>query len=166
MRNFRLPIIFVIGYAFLFLFRTDMGRAALLNASSYFMEMLLIMPPVFILMGLFAVWVPGEAIKKYLGKKSGLKGMILAFFLGTLPTGPLYAAFPVARGLYFKGISVLNLIIFLNTWAALKIPQLLVEVRFLGVSFTLMRFLLTVIFTVIMGIIIEKLNPEIPGYHS
>ena len=39
--------------------------------------MLMIVPPIFILIGLFDVWIPRETIIKLMGEKSGDKGMTL-----------------------------------------------------------------------------------------
>lgn len=44
------------------------SRAVYDVSLSYLQEMALIIPPVFILMGLFEVWVPKSFIQKYMGK--------------------------------------------------------------------------------------------------
>ena len=49
------------------------------------------------------------------------------------------------------------MVIFLGSWAALKIPQLMVEVEFLGIGFTLLRFVLTVTALVLEGALMEVL---------
>lgn len=120
-------------------------------------EMLLILPAVMVLMGLFTVWVPKEMVVKYLGKTAGIKGIFLATIFGALPTGPLYVAFPMAAALITKGARVSNVIIFLSSWACIKIPQELVEIQFLGLKFMAARLILTIIFVVTMGISIERL---------
>jgi len=76
--------------------------------------------------------------------------------MGSLPTGPLYVAFPMASALLKKGAKVSNIIIFLSAWACIKIPQELVELQFLGAKFMASRLLLTVIFVIIMGLFVEK----------
>lgn len=121
----------------------------------YFLEMILILPAVLVIMGLFSVWVSDETIIKYLGKSSGLKGIFIALFLGMLPTGPLYVAFPIAASLIKKGARVSNIIIFLSAWACIKLPQELVELEFLGFNFMITRLILTIIFVIIMGLSIE-----------
>jgi len=123
----------------------------------YFIEMMLILPAVMIILGLFAVWVSKETVVKYLGKTSGLKGIILAIILGALPTGPLYIAFPIAVTLLKKGAKISNIVIFLSSWACIKIPQEMVELQFLGPKFMLLRLSLTIIFVIIMAVIIEKI---------
>ena len=121
----------------------------------YFMEMLLILPPVFILMGLFQAWVSRGFIEKHLGAESGIKGMLLSLVFGTLPTGPLYVAFPIALALRQKGARVLNITIFLGAWAASKLPQVIVEIKFLGLEFTLFLQLLTVLSVFMIGMLME-----------
>lgn len=126
------------------------------NTWGYLIEMILILIPVAVLMGLFEVWVPKQLIGKYLGRGSGWKGIGLSLLFGTAPTGPLYVAFPIAATLLGKGASPLNVVVFLNTWAAIKIPQLLVEARFLGPSFMLLRLVLTVPSAIVMGWLIQR----------
>jgi uncharacterized membrane protein YraQ (UPF0718 family) len=123
----------------------------------FFIEMMLILPAVMVILGLFAVFVTKETIAKYLGKTSGIKGIILAIILGALPTGPLYVAFPMAAALHKKGAKISNIIVFLSAWACIKLPQEMVELQFLGVEFMLLRLSLTIIFVIIMGISIEKI---------
>ena len=123
----------------------------------FFIEMVWILPAVMVLMGLFAVWVSKETVVKYLGKTSGIKGIFLAIFFGALPTGPLYVAFPVAAVLIKKGAKISNIIIFLSAWACIKIPQEMVELKFLGLKFMALRLILTIIFVIIMGLSVEKI---------
>ncbi|RKY83084.1 hypothetical protein DRQ09_10600, partial [candidate division KSB1 bacterium] len=123
----------------------------------FFIEMIWILPAVMILIGLFAVWVSKEMVVKYIGKASGIKGISFALIFGALPTGPLYIAFPMAQALIKKGASISNIVIFLSAWACIKIPQEIVELQFLGIKFMLSRLILTIIFVILMGIIIEKI---------
>jgi len=66
-------------------------------------------------------------------------------------------AFPVAAVLIKKGAKISNIIIFLSAWACIKIPQEMVELKFLGLKFMALRLILTIIFVVIMGLSIEKI---------
>ena len=121
------------------------------------MEMFWILPAVMLLIGLFTVWVPKEMIEKLMGKASGIGGIGLSLLLGSLPTGPLYVAFPIAAALIKKGASVSNMIIFLSAWACIKIPQEMVELQFLGVKFMALRLGLTIFFVIFMGLFIEQM---------
>ena len=116
------------------------GRIAGKATWAYVREMLFIFPAVLVAMGLFMVWVNRQTVMKYLGDTSGPGGLLLAIALGTLPTGPLYVAFPLALMLIKKGARVANVTAFLCSWAAMSIPAELMEFRFLGWRFTLLRF--------------------------
>jgi len=123
----------------------------------YAKEMIMIFPAVIIIMGLADIWVPTNLVKKHLGNKSGLRGKILAIFLGTMPTGPMYIAFPIAAELLRKKASLSNIIIFLGVWASLKIPQLGIEIQFIGLKFSALRFIFTLISIIIIALIMEKI---------
>lgn len=127
------------------------------TAQEYFIEMMVILPAVMVIMGLFTVFISDETVVKHLGKTSGIKGIALSILIGTLPTGPLYIAFPMAATLLKKGASVSNIIVFLSAWACIKIPQEMVELQFLGGEFMFLRLILTVIFVILMGVIIERI---------
>jgi len=127
------------------------------SSTDYFLEMMMILPGVMVIMGLFNVFISKEQIVKYFGKAAGVKGIGLAILFGSVPTGPLYIAFPLAASLLKKGARVSNIIIFLTAWACIKLPQELVEWKFLGLEFTVLRLLLTITFAIVMGLIIEKI---------
>lgn len=148
--------IIIIFIAILFIFPQN-RESIIENTNNYFLEMVLILPSVMILMGLFNVWISKKAVTNYLGRKSGLKGSLISVFLGALPTGPLYVAFPLASLMIKKGASFSNIVVFLSAWACLKIPQEIVELQFLGWKFMILRWSLTVILVIIMGKIIEKI---------
>ncbi|MGM0432974.1 MAG: permease [Spirochaetota bacterium] len=157
LRRFMAPIVILLVYLALGIWLPEAGQRSAEQAGSYLKEMVLIMPPVFLLMGLIETWIPKSSIQKWLGKGSGIKGLLLSLLLGTLPTGPLYVAFPMAGTLLHKGASIRNMVLFLGSWAALKIPQLMVEVTFLGVAFTALRFVLTLASLIAIGLAMEVL---------
>lgn len=124
--------------------------------TSYLFEMMLILPAVMVIMGLFSVFVSDDAVIKYLGRSSGKRGFFTALFFGSLPTGPLYIAFPMASAMLSKGARISNIVVFLSAWACIKMPQELVELQFLGPEFMLARLILTIIFVGLMGMVIER----------
>lgn len=157
LKQFRTPILLGIIYLILMIWLPGTAQKTIAVTVSYAKEMAIIMPAVFLLMGLIEIWIPGDKIQKWLGASSGIKGIFISFLMGTLPTGPLYVAFPLAASLLQKGASITNTVIFLGSWAALKIPQLLVEIKFMGVTFTIVRFMLTLSIVIVMGIIMDAL---------
>jgi len=154
--DYRWVLIIALADLLVWVFWPAQAAPVIRNTWDYLVEMVVILVPVAVLMGLFEVWVPKQLIGKYLGCESGWKGVLLALLFGTAPTGPLYVAFPIAAMLLKKGASPLNVIILLDAWAAIKIPQLLIEARFLGPSFMLVRLALTVPSAILMGWLIQK----------
>jgi uncharacterized membrane protein YraQ (UPF0718 family) len=162
LKKFKLPIGVAILFISLFIFAPDMATRSSKVTWEYFLEMAFILPPVFILMGLMEVWIPNDNIQKWLGDDSGLRGGVLSLALGSLPTGPLYVAFPLTASLLHKGASITNVVIFLGSWAALKIPQLMIEVKFLGLNFAIVRFVLTTFALIMMGLFMKAVLKRHP----
>ncbi len=150
-------ILIVLSYAVIFLIKPKMGFQAIENSGYYIKEMLMIMPVIFILTTLLDTWVPKETIMKYLGKESYFKGVFLSFALGAISAGPVYAAFPICIMLHKKGATIRNIVIILSSWAVIKIPMLLNEMKFLGPKFMIVRWMLTVIAILIFSWIASKI---------
>ncbi len=119
-------------------------------------EMLFVVPPIFVLLGLLDVWVPRETMIKYMGEHSGLKGVLLAILLGSAAAGPLYGAFPVAAVFMKKGVKFSNIMIFMGAWSTTKIPMLLFEMASLGAKFTFTRLLIDILGIFIIALILSK----------
>ena len=76
---------------------------------------------------------------RFMGEGSGVKGVLLAIFLGSAAAGPLYGAFPVAAVFVKKGVALRNVFIFLGAWSTTKVPMFLFELSALGARFALTR---------------------------
>jgi uncharacterized membrane protein YraQ (UPF0718 family) len=124
-------------------------------------EILAIVPPVLILIGLFDAWVPKEVVEQGLGPTSGLRGVLFAVLLGTGAAGPLYAAFPIGISLREKGARTANLVIFLGAWATIKIPMLMMESAFLGTRFAMLRLAMTLPGIIACGFAMEFLDSKL-----
>lgn len=123
------------------------------NSVYYLIEMLQVLPVIFLLIVVIEALVPKEMILRGFGEKSGFKGNLLALLLGSISAGPIYAAFPISKTLLGKGASISNIVIILSTWAVIKVPMLANEAKFLGVNFMIVRWVLTVIAIFVMAYI-------------
>jgi len=141
----------LLAYLGLMIFDRNLALFSVKNSQYYLKEMITIMPPIFILTALLDLWVPKETILKYLGTGSKIKGIFLSFLLGGISAGPIYAAFPVCVMLHKKGASIRNIVIILSSWAVIKVPMLLNEVKFLGFQFMIVRWVLTVIAIIVFS---------------
>jgi uncharacterized membrane protein YraQ (UPF0718 family) len=122
--------------------------------------MFLVVPPIFLLLGLLDAWVPRETLMKYMGEGSGLKGRAIAFALGSAAAGPLYGAFPVAAVLMKKGASFSNILIFIGAWSTTKIPMLLFEMKALGPRFALARLAIDIPGIILIAVVLKGLIPR------
>jgi len=149
------PIVFLILIGLSYLFDFAAGEKIGINFWMFFKEMILFLPLMFILIGLFDVWVPRERIEKHIGQESGLKGTGLVILLATLQAGPLYGAFPFAYILWKKGCSIRNVFIYLGAFSTIKIPMITFEIGFLGLKFSLLRTLITLPVFILIGYLME-----------
>lgn len=153
--KFLLPAVILLAYAGLAVWAPEAAQRSVKVTWDYVLEILVIIPPVFLLMGLLEVWISKDMVQQWLGTGSGVKGAVISVLMGTLPAGPVYIGFPMAAGLIRKGASIANMVLFLGAWAALKIPQLITEIQFLGLKFALVRFVLTLAALILTGLVME-----------
>lgn len=149
------------GLFILFLLVLPVYQAKAIETISFQAKIiLLVIPPIFVLLGLLDVWVPREQMMRFMGPGSGLKGVTLAFLLGSFAAGPLYAAFPVAAILMKKGASFINILIFIGAWSTTKVPMLLFECSALGTRFALSRLAIDIVGIILIALAIQALLPE------
>ena len=141
-------------------FYSDLGVKSLEISLDSFIDLILFIPPIFVLLGLFDIWVPKETIVKLMGEKSGVTGISLALFLGSFAAGPLYAAFPVSKVLIAKGCKLSNVLIFVCAWATLKIPMLLFEASAMGWPFMLTRLAINIPGIILIAYLANLLIPD------
>ena len=123
---------------------------------SFFKEMILFLPIMFIFIGLGDVWISKEKVSKHIGKNSGIKGIIYVILLSMAQAGPLYGAFPVTYLLWKKGASIRNIYIYIGAFCTIKIPMITFEIGFLGWKFSLLRTLLSIPIIILIAVIMEK----------
>ncbi|TCJ01177.1 permease [Cytobacillus praedii] len=124
------------------------------------LDMLFLLPPIFILVGLLDQWVTKETLIRYMGEKSGIYGVFFTLLLGTIAAGPLYIAFPIAILLLKKGASVRYIVFFLGAWSTVKLPVLLYEFTSFGLKFTLIHICFALVFYYLTGILFEKMYSQ------
>lgn len=144
LKRYKFFMITVLILCIMTIINKRLGMKAMQVTGYSIKEMILVIPPVFILLGLLDIWVPRETMMKYMGEDSGIKGIILAIILGSAAAGPLYGAFPIAGVFMKKGVKFSNVLIFIGAWSTTKIPMFLFEMSALGVSFAITRLLVDI----------------------
>jgi len=112
-----------------------MGR----NFLEFLVQMLRILPCVFILIGLFEVWVKTDTVERHLGHDSGPISYLWAVLLAGTTVGGLHVALPVAHALYTKRARLGVVLAFVTACGICRVPMTLFEASFLGWRFSLVR---------------------------
>ncbi|MFW5687161.1 MAG: permease [Halanaerobium sp.] len=160
LKDYWLFILFAIFMTAGFILDLNTAQGIFDNFYSFFITMVKFLPAVFLLIGLFEVWVDKETIEKHLGEESGLLSYLWAIVLASTTVGGLYVAFPVAAALYRKGASPRIIFSYIGTAAICRIPMTLFEASYVGVSFTAIRWGISIPLVIISSIILEKIFSE------
>ena len=155
LNRYKFVLFFTFILIFLLIFYNDLGINTFNNAKSSFLQMISVLPPIMLLLGLMDEWVSRESMMKYMGEDSSILGIILSIALAAFAAGPMYAAFPFTAVLIKKGVKFSNIIIFMNSWCVIKISTLLFEIGALGYKFTFLRLLIDIPGVILMGYIVD-----------
>lgn len=111
------------------------------------------LPLGFALGGLIQVMVPRTIIARWLGPTSGVKGILIGSYAGTLFSGAPYVMLPVVASLYLAGAGPGPVIALLTGQALLGIQNLIVwQIPFLGLWLPLSKYIACLIITPIAGL--------------
>lgn len=117
----------------------------------------------FCLAGLVEVLVPKELLVKWMGKESGMQGILIGWLVGLLMPGGPYIVFPVAATLLKDGIGVGPLLTFITAKLLLSPIRLFTwEAPFLGWAFVTARTVPSLLLPPIVGIIGQRLYALFP----
>ena len=115
----------------------------------------------FVVAGLMQVLIPKELFSTWLGDQAGLKGIFIASLAGGLTPGGPYVLLPIAAALYRAGVGIGPMVAFLTGWSLWAAGRLPYEIGLLGPRLTLIRFVSTLIFPPIAGMIAQLLFQRI-----
>ncbi|WDV46851.1 permease [Clostridiaceae bacterium M8S5] len=151
--------LFIIYIAFIIaslVFSYDPGIQIGKNFYIFALDMIKVLPFAFVLIGLFEVWVKRETIEKHLGESSGIEGYIWAILLSTTTVGGIFTTLPLAHALYKKGARLNVVITYLGAASVCRIPMTVFEISFIGLKFSIIRWLVSLPLVILIAIFIEK----------
>lgn len=155
LNRYKFFLITLIILILVLIFKNHTGIKALTIANDSLFQMLSVLPPIMVLLGLIDEWISRESMMKYMGEDSGILGVALVMLFAAFAAGPMYAAFPFTAVLIKKGVKFSNVIIFMNAWCVIKISTLLFEISSLGYKFTFYRFIIDFIGVIVMGYLVN-----------
>lgn len=153
--RYKFFLILLVALILVIIFERSTGIKALNSTKDSFLQMLSVLPPIMVLLGLMDEWVSRESMMKYMGDDSGIMGIAIAITFAAFAAGPMYAAFPFIAVLLKKGVKFTNVIIFMNAWCVIKISTLLFEISSLGYKFTFYRLLIDFVGVIVMGYLVN-----------
>ena len=111
----------------------------------------------FIIAGIIPLLVPHEAISRWVGAESGLRGIFIGTIVGGLLPGGPYVSMPMAAGLLRVGAGVGTMVALLTSWSLWAVSRMPMEIGILGWKFWLIRLACTFFFPPIAGLIANAL---------
>lgn len=111
----------------------------------------------FILAGFIQALIPREAINRWIGKESGLKGIFIGCLAGSLVPGGPYTSFPIVASLVKTGASIGTVVSFITAWSLWAFTRLPIEIAAVGFKLAFVRLASTFIFPPLAGIIAQFL---------
>lgn len=155
LNRYKFFLITLIILILVLIFKNHTGIKALTIANDSLFQMLSVLPPIMVLLGLIDEWISRESMMKYMGEDSGILGVALVMLFAAFAAGPMYAAFPFTVVLIKKGVKFSNVIIFMNAWCVIKISTLLFEITSLGYEFTFYRLIIDFVGVIAMGYLVD-----------
>ena len=109
------PAAMLVIYGILFAVMPDKASLALKSSGNIFLSMLMPLILVFVLMLLLNLFLKPAQIARFLGKGSGVKGILLPAAAGIISTGPIYVWYPLLHDLREKEQGIPRLRYFYTT---------------------------------------------------
>lgn len=122
-----------------------------------FLEILPMLFFAFVLAGFIQALIPKEAINRWVGKESGLKGIFIGCLAGSLVPGGPYTSFPIVASLVKTGASIGTMVSFITAWSLWAFTRLPIEIGVVGFKLAFVRLVSTFLFPPLAGIIAQFL---------
>ncbi len=152
------PFAVLIVYGILFLIAPERASTALGSTSVILRSLIVPLCLAFAIMALVNLFLSAGKVARLLGKGSGVQGVALSTAGGIISTGPIYAWYPLLKDLKEKGASYSSVAIFLNN-RAVKPFLLPLMVFYFGWIFTVALTVLTILFAIATGYVIQVFMP-------
>lgn len=153
-KEYYFEIIILFIAIILMIFNYNKAYISIKMALNNFKSLLLVIISVAFLIGYISEIMSKETIKKYVGKESGFKGVIIGAIFGTLMVGPAYLFYPFFKELMNKEARVNVIATSIGAWA-IKLQWLPFAIVILGAKFIITLNIFIFIYAIISGFIVE-----------
>jgi len=160
-RSFVFPASVLLIYGILYVMMPDRVLLAIRSSGKLFFIILMPLFLVFILMVILNLFLKPAHITQFLGKGTGIKGIILSATAGIISMGPIYAWYPMLKTLREKGVDSSLIAVFLGN-RAVKPFLLPIMISYFGWTYVLILVVFTIFGSIGVGYCVELLVKEKP----
>lgn len=112
--------------------------------------------------GFIWVMLPRDVLSRFIGRNSGMRGLIIATAGGIITPGGPASAFPLLAILGGAGADRGIMIAYITSWAMLGMQRILVwDLPLMGTEFTLIRMLVSLPLPILAGLIARQIPIQI-----
>ena len=146
----------IILYALVFALSPSSFWLSLERSYSIFLTILPVFALVFLIMAAFNCCTTPKQLADHLGKKSGIRGWIIAVVAGIISAGPIYMWYPLLNELQKQGVRNGILATFLYN-RAIKPPLLPMIIIIFGLKYTIVLSAVMIAVSILQGIMVERI---------
>ena len=158
------PASVLLIYGILFVMMPDRALLAIRSSGKLFLIILMPLSLVFILMVILNLFLKPAHITQFLGKGTGIKGIILSAAAGIISMGPIYAWYPMLKALREKGVDNSLIAVFLGN-RAVKPFLLPIMISYFGWTYVLILVVFTIFGSIGVGYCVEVLVKDKSANH-
>lgn len=143
------------------------GRAAFLQAAADSLLLLARITPLILAAmlvgGYVQTLIPRDKVARWLGGRSGWRGLALAVALGTMTPGGPFASFPLVYVLWRSGADLGTAIAYLTAWSVIGLHRLFIwEIPLLGTDLAILRYAVSLPLPFVAGLLARRIAARFP----
>ena len=135
------------------------GRGFLLGGQT-FVGIIPLLIIAFIIAGLVSIIIPQNMVSRWLGPEAGWKGPLLGSLMGALVPGGPFFFYPLMATLIASGANVGTMISFVAAKTLWNVGRIPIEIAFVGLELTVIRFLITFALPIVAGTAVDTFLPR------
>ncbi len=138
-------------------------QQGLLGGGQTLLRMFPLLIVAFSVAGLVSVLIPQKMVSTWLGQEAGWKGPFLGSLLGALVPGGPFFFYPLMATLIIRGANIGTMISFVAAKTLWNVTRTPVEIAFVGLELTIIRFLVTFAIPILAGAAVDAFLPGVAG---
>jgi uncharacterized membrane protein YraQ (UPF0718 family) len=108
---------------------------------------------------LITILLPRDTVSRWVGKDSGIKGILISTGVGIIVPGGPFTIYPIAAAFLGMGADAAAVVALITSWTTIGLSRSLVwELPFLGFDFVLWRWIAALPLAVLAGLIVRAIE--------